>query len=142
MKNSNDLVNGFLAHIAVRHSNGSVDREATVAKLVSALNTYIQERDTESEVVLDLVRQVFDSQPAGMYITLPTLAQIVVQKMGVPLASFAPMLEVVKDRIRCAAGTRESGSVFGITKGPGAGVCRWATTPVKESKHLHSGTRY
>jgi hypothetical protein len=136
MKNDDtrSLIAALFARLAVRSDNGQVDRDATLEAVGTELDAFLDSREGESERILSLVNEVFDSQPAGIHITLPTLAGVVVERLNLPLAERAAMADTVKEHVRSAAGAREGGAIFGISKGPGAGVCRWATTPVKEPK--------
>lgn len=114
-------------------SSGTVDRDATLTACENAIDTYVAERELESETIAKAVHGVFD-QYKGASINMPALAGFALQRLNAQPANFNVLEERTMEYVRANAGTRESGAEFAIGKGKGGGVKRWADQPVEAPK--------
>jgi len=106
-------------------SAGSIDREASLAVAESALDAHIAERETQQSNIADAVSAVFDEYP-GANLTMPTIEGMVSRQLNAVPSNYKTLTKLALDFIRANSGDKASGSTFGITKGKGGGVCRWA----------------
>lgn len=108
--------------------NGSVDRDATVSKFESDLDSFIAERETEQGVIAEAVNAVFD-QYRGARCNMPFLTSTALNRLNAGPSNHKALTERVQEYVRSNAGTRESGALFSIAKGAGGGVGRWVDLP-------------
>jgi len=117
-------------------SAGSIDRSASLASAEAALDSHIAERDTQQETIATAVSAVFDEYP-GANLTMPTIEGMVSRQLNAVPSNYKVLTKLALDYVRANSGDKASGATFGITKGKGGGVCRWADvaeTPAPESK--------
>jgi hypothetical protein len=117
-----------LSSYVVRAEDGSIDLDATCTKFAGDLLKYQAERETEAEVVGAAVHAVFD-QFKGARLNMPAVTSLALQKLNVQPENFKTLSERVQGYIRDHAGEQGSGSLFGIGRGKGGGVIRWADAP-------------
>lgn len=119
-----------MATFVVRDSTGSIQVDETVDKFRSALISYQAERETELATISHAVDTVF-SQNRGAHIVLRAVATLALNELHVQRENFQVLNDKVLAYVRENIGTRESGAMFGLARGPNGGVCRWADVPVK-----------
>lgn len=113
--------------------NGSVDKAATLQATDAALDAYIAESELEQETIGQAVHALFDRPDLakGARLNMPYVVSQTLQALNASPANFKALSERVAQYVRDNAGEQGSGATFGIGKGKGGGVCRWADVPVK-----------
>ena len=102
----------------VRFSDGSVNTQATLAKLEASLENYVETEDIENRLVAAAVHQVFDQFP-GAGINMPALRTKVLMVVGFTNENFQEKSDRIDSFVRAS-------SEFVISKGPKGGVHRVA----------------
>jgi hypothetical protein len=119
-----------LATYSIRAADGSIDLEATAEKFAADLLRFQAECETEAATIGAAIHAVFDQYP-GARLNMPAVTSMALQRLNVQPENFKILTEKVQGYIRDHAGDRASGALFGIGKGKGGGVCRWADVPEK-----------
>ena len=120
----------IIKEFAVFFTDGSIDREATHAKLQAELDEYELRFADDNGRIARAVAQVFSDNPGRHsqdYITM--LALNVLQPQG--SAAFAADKKAVMRFIKANAGERGK-SLFNVKLGPGGGTVPWAFIPETE----------
>lgn len=110
----------------VRGSNGSIDSSATVAKFQAELAAFETGTAEEQTNIANAVSVVFDENPKGKRITMPTLCSLSVAKLNAEVTNF----QALHDKVR--AFVKANTVTYGIAKGKGGGVARLADLPKSE----------
>lgn len=117
-------------------SAGTIDRAASLAAAETSLDSHIAQHETQQETIANAMSAVFDSYP-GANLTMPTIEGMVSRGLNATPANYKVLTKLALDYVRDNSGDRASGATFGIKKGVGGGVCRWADvaeTPAPASK--------
>ncbi len=107
------------------------DRAASLRNAEAALDKHIAERETEEATIRDAVSAVFDQYP-GAALTMPTIEGMATRELNAGPSNYKTLAKLALDYVRANAGTRESGALFGISKGVGGGVKRWSDVPAEQ----------
>lgn len=124
-KNTNTTLSFTLALAA-----GSIDRAESLKAAEAALDAYIAEHETQQSTIADAVSTVFGQFP-GANLTMPTIEGMALRHLNPKPETYKVLGKRVLDYVRANSGKRETGALFGIAKGKGGGVCRWADVPVE-----------
>lgn len=116
----------------VRDEKGSVDQLKTLDKFIEDLGRYCAAAETETGVLAEKVKQVFD-RFKGTNLNMPALVSLTTSELNVAPEHFKIMSEKVMDYIRTNSGERGE-AMFSIAKGKGGGVRRWSDTPLSEKE--------
>lgn len=115
-----------LSSFVVRDESGSVDQVATAEKFEALVNRYVAESETEESTIADAINATFDTH-LGQRLPMPSLINTaLLVKMSCPPENLKVLTEKAQKYVRANAGTKESGALFGISKGPLGGCHRWA----------------
>jgi hypothetical protein len=128
-----------LATYAVR-VDGVVDTDATMEKFAADLDTYIAERQIESETISNAVNGVFDDLK-GVRVNVPFVVSSTLQRLNVAAhpAMYATLAERVHSFLsdnsqgktdKATGAVERPNSLFVIGKGKGGGIGRRADLPV------------
>jgi hypothetical protein len=111
------------------------DRAASLRNAEAALDRHIAEQETEEATISAAVSAVFD-QYKGAALTMPTIEGMTLRHLNAQPANYKALGKKVLDYVRAnSSSDRDSGATFGISKGVGGGVRRWADVPAEtESK--------
>lgn len=129
-----------LSFALVLSAAGTIDREASLASAETALDTFIAERETEQETIANAVNAVFDQYP-GAHLTMPTIEGMVLRHLNAQPSNYKALGKLVLDYVRSNADQKDEAPrtrMFGIRKGVGGGVCRWADVPVEQPASTES----
>ncbi len=109
----------------VRGDDGSVDQDATLEAFSTALGAFVQDEETQDEVIADAVRSQFDRYQ-GQAQTMPALISGTLSILNTQPQNHKLMSERVANYVRKNSGDRESGALFVIGKGKAGGCKRWS----------------
>jgi len=112
----------------VRDTSGAVDVVASASKYAEALQAWVNENETDPELLSDVVNAVFDRYP-GQTLPMPALVSLSVADLGATPAEHGAVTKRIHAHIQGMAG--EGGSLT-ITKGKGGGVSRKAAAPATD----------
>jgi nucleoid-associated protein YejK len=114
-------------------ASGGIDQDASKQAFADALDNYCAQHDLEQESIGEAVHALFDRPDLarGARLNMPYVVSQTLTALNASAANFKTLSERVAQYVRDNAGERESGATFGIGKGKGGGVCRWADVPVK-----------
>lgn len=108
----------------------SGNRDASLANAAAAYDKHVAERETEEATIKDAITAVFDEYP-GAALTMPTIEGMATRQLNANPSNYKALAKLSLDFVRAHSGTRESGALFGISKGVGGGVRRWSDVPVE-----------
>jgi hypothetical protein len=112
-----------LAGLCVRHSDGTVDVDATLSEVADQLVALAEAEATLAGAISEAVHGVFDAH-LGKVLPMPAVTSLAVQAMGVSPEHFATTTEAVATWIRnCGQ--------FRVAKGKGGGVARLRDLPAE-----------
>lgn len=109
----------------VRGSNGSIDSTATVAKFQTELAAFETGTAEEQSNIAGAVSAVFDENPKGSRITMPTLCSLAVAKLNAEVTNYQALSDKVHAFVKANTDT------YSVAKGKGGGVGRIADLPAK-----------
>lgn len=125
--------------ITLVEKDGLIDDSLSTQAFTSALAAYKAERETEEATISDAVHAQFSEFP-GASQNMPALVHGALNRLNVVPSSYKAMETKVLAYIRensDRTADKKTGRVaepprtrlFGIRKGVGGGVCRWADVP-------------
>jgi len=102
--------------IIVRHSDGTINIEASVEKFADALEAQAKHEAAQAEGIGAHVHTIFDKYK-GLPLPMPAVVSQIVSALQTPLNAYAETCEAITDWIR-------NSPEFVIVKGKGGGVRR------------------
>lgn len=123
------------------------NRDASLANAAAAYDKHIAERETEEQTISEAVHSVFDQYP-GAALTMPTIEGMTLRVLNAQPSNWKALgkrvLEYVRANSDRTAVKDDDGNIvtpaeaprtrtFGISKGVGGGVKRWADVPESDT---------
>ena len=109
-------------------SDGTIDYKASAEKLIKDLQEYEVVLDATSEKVKVAVLAVFENFKDS-HLNMPALQHYVLKELNAIPENYVVYQNALKAFVRANQGTRESGALIRVRKGPNGGCALWTNLP-------------